>query len=172
MNAGKIRPKLDGVNIIPATHLHADDIWRIFHEVVAAGDTYVFEPGTSCDNALRYWFSPETHTYVATDGDRVCGTYILKKNHPGLGSHVANASYMVPSSDRGRGVGSLMCRHSLDEARRLGFSAMQFNVVVSTNEAAIALWRKHGFRIVGTLPKVFRHTKLGDVDAFVMHRFL
>ena len=99
-------------------------------------------------------------------------TYILKQNQPGLGSHVANASYMVASSGRGRGIGSLMCAHSLDQARRLGFTAMQFNMVVSTNEAAIALWKKHGFRIVGTLPKVFRHAKLGEVDAFVMHRFL
>jgi ribosomal protein S18 acetylase RimI-like enzyme len=79
---------------------------------------------------------------------------------------------MVASSGRGRGIGSLMCAHSLDQARQLGFTAMQFNMVVSTNEAAVLLWKKHGFRIVGILPNVFRHAKLGEVDAFVMHRFL
>jgi L-amino acid N-acyltransferase YncA len=160
------------VAIIPATDVHAEEIWRIFHEVVAAGDTYVFDPNTSRDEALSHWLSPGVHTFVAVESDRVCGTYILKKNQPGLGSHVANASYMVPSNVRGRGIGSLMCAHSLNQARSLGFTAMQFNLVVSTNGAAISLWRKHGFRIVGTLPNVFRHVKLGEVDAFVMHRFL
>ena len=161
-----------GVKIIPATHAYAEEIWHIFHEVVAAGDTYVFHPKTTRDQALSYWLSPDAHTFVVLNGSQVCGPYILRQNQPGLGSHVANASYMVASSARGCGIGSLMCAHSLDQARRLGFTAMQFNMVVSTNEAAIALWKKHGFQIVGTLPKVFRHAKLGEVDAFVMHRFL
>jgi L-amino acid N-acyltransferase YncA len=160
------------VDIIPATPDHAESIWAIFHEVVAAGDTYVFDPNISREEALSYWLSPSAHTFVAVEGDSVSGTYILKKNQPGLGSHVANAAYMVPSSARGRGIGSLMCAHSLDQARSLGFTAMQFNLVVSTNAAAVSLWKKHGFRIVGTLPKVFRHPKFGEVDAFVMHRFL
>jgi L-amino acid N-acyltransferase YncA len=160
------------VKIIPATDIHAEGIWNIFHEVVAAGDAYVFDPNISREDALRYWFSPGAHPFVVEDSTGVVGTYILKQNQPGLGSHVANASYMVSSNSRGRGIGSLMCEHSLNEARRIGFSAMQFNMVVSTNEAAIFLWRKHGFQIVGTLPKVFRHATLGEVDAFVMHRFL
>ncbi len=160
------------MDIIPATPDHAEKIWAIFHEVVAAGDTYVFDPNISREEALSYWLSPGVHTFVAVEGDSVCGTYILKKNQAGLGSHVANAAYMVPSSTRGRGIGSLMCAHSLDQARSLGFTAMQFNLVVSTNAAAVSLWKKHGFRIVGTLPKVFRHAKFGEVDAFVMHRFL
>ncbi len=160
------------MTIIPASDAHGDAIWGIFREVVASGDTYVFDPQISREDALRYWLSEDHHAFVITDNDRVYGTYILKKNHPGLGSHVANASYMVSSKARGRGLGSLMCGHSLEQARRLGFSAMQFNIVVSTNEAAIALWKRHGFSIVGTLPKVFRHATQGLVDAFVMHRFL
>lgn len=79
---------------------------------------------------------------------------------------------MVPARARGRGIGSLMCAHSLEQARKLAFTAMQFNLVVSTNTAAVSLWKKLGFVIVGTLPQVFRHARLGDVDAFVMHRFL
>jgi L-amino acid N-acyltransferase YncA len=160
------------VDIVRATDHHAEDIWQIFHEVVASGDTYVFRPDTSRAEALGYWLSPDVHTFVAVEDERVCGTYILKKNQPDLGSHVANAAYMVPASARSRGVGSLMCAHSLEQARKLGFTAMQFNLVVSTNTAAVSLWKKHGFAIVGTLPKVFRHARLGDVDAFVMHRFL
>ncbi len=158
--------------ILPATNAHSEGIWRIFREVAAGGDTYVFDPETSREDALRYWLSADHHAFVVTDNGRVCGTYILRRNQPGLGSHVANASYMVSSEARGKGLGSLMCKHSLEQARRLGFAAMQFNMVVSTNQAAISVWEKHGFRIVGTLPKAFRHVKVGLVDAFVMHRFL
>ena len=49
---------------------------------------------------------------------------------------------------------------------------MQFNLVVSTNEAAVHLWRKLGFEQVGVLPRAFDHARLGLVDALVMYRWL
>jgi ribosomal protein S18 acetylase RimI-like enzyme len=98
--------------------------------------------------------------------------YKIIANQRDLGSHVANASYMVDPGKAGRGVGKAMGLHSLREARRAGFLAMQFNLVVSTNEAAVALWKKIGFSIAGTLPKAFRHQELGYIDAYVMYRFL
>lgn len=160
-------------NILPAGPEHRDGIWAIFQEVVAGGDAYVFEPDTPRDKALAYWFAEGTRPYVALDAaGRVLGSYLIRANQPGLGSHVANASYMVSSGARGGGVGSALCAHSLEEARRLGFAAMQFNIVVSTNHTAVKLWRRHGFEIVGTVPKAFRHRSLGLVDAHVMHRFL
>ena len=160
------------MRIEPASEVHAEEIWKIFHEVVSTGDTYVFDPAISREDALAYWMADATLTFVAIDGEQVVGTYILKPNHPGLGSHVANANYMVSGRRRGSGVGAAMCEHSIQEAKSRHFTAMQFNLVVSTNTGAIALWRKHGFNIVGTLPKAFRHRTLGDIDAFVMHRFL
>jgi L-amino acid N-acyltransferase YncA len=160
------------MTIIAATSAHSDEIWEIFREVVQTGDTYVFEADISREDALRYWLTPDHHVFVAVDNGSVLGTYILRKNQPGRGSHVANASYMVSPKARGKGLGSLMCRHSIEEARRLGFSAIQFNLVVTTNSAALSVWKKHGFEVVGTLPKVFRHETQGLVDAFVMHRFL
>jgi ribosomal protein S18 acetylase RimI-like enzyme len=54
----------------------------------------------------------------------------------------------------------------------MGFRAMQFNFVVSTNTGAVRLWQRLGFEIVGTLPGVFQHQKLGFVDAFVMFKQL
>ena len=65
-----------------------------------------------------------------------------------------------------------MCAHSLEFAKRTGFRAMQFNFVVSSNEPAVHLWRKHGFEVVGRLPGAFRHPALGFVDALVMFRTL
>ena len=147
-------------------------IWPIFREVVERGDTYAFDPETTRAEARSIWMSDGVMTYVACDVGEVVGTYILKPNQPGLGSHVANAAYMVRADAQGRGLGRAMCEHSLGEARKAGFLAMQFNMVVSTNEAAVGLWKKLGFSVVGTLPKAFRHQSLGLVDAYVMHRFL
>ncbi|MGP6188594.1 MAG: N-acetyltransferase family protein [Vulcanimicrobiaceae bacterium] len=145
----------------------------MFHAVVAAGESYAFDPTTTADEARRWWMPPPpARTFVAEFDGRIAGTYLLKPNQPGLGSHVANAGYMVDPAFRGLGLAGAMCRHSLEAARELGFSAMQFNFVVSTNATAIALWERHGFATVGRLPRAFRHATFGEVDALVMHRFL
>jgi ribosomal protein S18 acetylase RimI-like enzyme len=149
-----------------------DAIWTIFKQVINRGDSYTFTPDTSRADAEAFWLSDKVQTYVACEGADVVGSYILKANQPGLGSHVANAGYMVRDDQQGRGIGRAMCEHSLEEARNAGYEAMQFNIVVSTNEAAVALWKKMGFEIVGTLPKAFRHLEFGLVDAYVMYRFL
>src|SRR5438105_11794452 len=83
-------------------------IWEIFHAVVAGGDTYVFDPNISRRKALAYWLGPKTRCYVALSDQGIVGSYILKTNQPGLGSHVANAGFMVSPSARGRGIGRAM----------------------------------------------------------------
>lgn len=160
------------VEIWAATKADHDPIWDIFHAIVAAGDTYAFDPKIPRDEALAYWFRADTHTFVAEEDGCVVGTYILKANQPGLGSHVANAAFMVASGAQGSGVGRRMAEHCLSEARRLGFRAMQFNFVVSTNTPAIHLWQQLGFEIVGTLPGAFHHPEQGYVDVYVMFRSL
>ena len=144
-------------------------IWKIFHEVVAAGDTYAIDPHISREEALACWFSADTRTYVADSTVGVTGTYILRPNQSGGGSHVANAAFMVAPEARGQGIGRAMGEHCLSEARRLGFRAMQFNFVVSTNESAVRLWQQLGFKIVGTLPGAFCHPENGYVDVYVMY---
>jgi L-amino acid N-acyltransferase YncA len=160
------------LNIRLAAEPDSDAIWNIFHEIVAAGDTYAFDPRMSREEALDYWFGADTHTYIAENDRRVVGTYILRANQAGPGAHVANAAFMVGQATRGLGVGRKMAEHSLTEARRLGFRAMQFNFVVSTNASAIHLWQQLGFKIVGTLPGAFRHPQAGYVDVYVMFRSL
>jgi L-amino acid N-acyltransferase YncA len=160
------------MNIRPATEADFDAMWPIFQAVVATGTTYVFDPETPREDAFAYWLGPGVRSYVAEATGRVVGMYKIVPNQRDLGSHVANASFMVDPSFGGRGVGQEMGLHCLREAREAGFLAMQFNCVVSTNEPAVALWKKLGFAIVGTLPKAFRHRELGYVDAYVMYRFL
>ena len=157
------------MKIRPAAEADRAAIWKIFHEVVAAGDTYAIDPDMSREKALAYWFLADTRTYVADGTLGVVGTYILRPNQSGGGSHVANAAFMVAPEARGQGIGRAMGEHCLSEARRLGFRAMQFNFVVSTNESAVRLWQQLGFKIVGTLPSAFCHPKNGYVDVYVMY---
>ena len=160
------------LQIRPATPLDSDSIWTIFHAVAARGDTYAFDPTVSRQEALAYWLQTSNRCYVAERQGAIIGSYILRANYPGLGSHVANAAFMVSPEARRVGVGRAMGEHSLKEARRLGFRAMQFNFVVSTNEPAIHLWQELGFQVVGTLPGAFRHSNGAFVDAYVMFRSL
>lgn len=156
----------------PARDDDADALWAILQPVLAAGETYALPRDLPRDQALAYWCGADRRTYVAEAEGAVLGTYYLRANQPGGGDHVANCGYMTAPAARGRGVARTMCRHSLDEARRHGFTAMQFNFVVSTNDAAIALWRSMGFAEVGRLPGAFRHPVQGPVDALVMFQTL
>lgn len=160
------------MKIRAATEADRDAVWNIFHETITPGDTYAFDPKMSREEALAYWFRADTHTYVAEGDGRVVGTYILRANQLGPGSHVANAAFMVASDAQGSGVGRRMAEHCLGQARRMGFRAMQFNFVVSTNAPAIHLWEQLGFKIVGTLPGAFHHPEKGYVDVYVMYRSL
>jgi len=160
------------MQIRPAINADHDAIWNIFHEILVAGDTYAFDPQMPREEALAYWFRADTHTYVAEKDDDVVGTYILRPNQLGPGSHVANAAFMVARDAEGAGVGRRMAEHCLSEARRMGFRAMQFNFVVSTNTRAIHLWKQLGLKIVGTVPGAFRHPEKGYVDVYVMFRSL
>lgn len=149
-------------------------VWPVFREVLDAGDTYTYPSDLDLETARAMWTAPPARCFVAEEDGRVLGCYRLAPNQlPGsAGDHVANGSYMVAEAARGRGVGEMLCRHSLEQARQAGFAAMQFNFVVSTNTAAVRLWQRCGFGIVGTLPNAFRHPRLGMVDGLVMFRTL
>lgn len=149
-------------------------IWPIWHSVVSAGETYVWSPTTSEDDAHTFWMlSPRAEVWVVDDEtDGIVATATLKPNQQGLGDHVANASFMVDPSCTGRGVGRRLAEAVLDRARELGYQGMQFNAVVATNQGAVALWRSLGFDVVGTIPEGFRHATLGSVDLLIMYRKL
>jgi len=146
-------------------------IWKIIREVIIGGDTYAFPPDSSEDEMLGYWLGNDKQTYVAELNGRVFATFWIKANQPGLGSHIANAAYMVSSDARGKGVGKQIALWSLDEARRLGFTAMQFNFVVKTNPA-VKLWQDIGFEIIGEIPDAFNSAKTGLANAYIMYRKL
>ncbi len=148
-------------------------IWRIIEPVFRAGETYAFSPDITENEAHKVWIELPSATYIAVDENfEILGTYFIKPNQPELGAHVCNCGYIVAENARGQGLASEMCRHSQREAISLGFRSMQYNIVVSSNESAVRLWKRNGFEIVGTLPKAFHHKRLGFIDAFVMYKQL
>ena len=160
------------MQIRAATDADKDAIWAILEPVIREGETYAVPRTWNRAQALAHWFDPERTVFVADDGGQVLGTYVIRANREGGGAHVANCGYMTAPAARGRGVAQAMCAHSLAVARDRKFKAMQFNFVVSTNERAVAAWKRMGFSVVGTLPGAFDHPRLGLVDAFVMYQTL
>jgi RimJ/RimL family protein N-acetyltransferase len=158
--------------IRPAVSANANAIWAILEPTIRAGETYTLPRNMEREQALAYWFSPRHTIFVAEQNGEVVGSYYLRANQDGGGAHVCNCGYMTAARAAGRGVATAMCEHSLEYARSRGFRAMQFNFVVSSNHAAIHLWEKLGFVIVGHLPKAFLHPALGYVDGLVMYRAL
>ncbi len=147
-------------------------VWQIIKSVIATGETYVFAPDSPEEVMIEYWFLPEKYVYVAEENGSVLGTFWLKANQPGLGSHVCNAAYMVAPGAAGKGIGRKMAEFSLEEAKRLGFSAMQFNFVVKSNTAAVRLWQSIGMEIIGEIPDAFDHRENGMTNAYIMYRRL
>jgi len=160
------------IEIFPAESADFEEVWALFHTMVKQGDTYVYAPNTSRAEAYTLWMTEPEKTFVAVDESNIVGTYILRKNQPGLGGHVANAEFMVAPACRHQGVGKQLCQHAIEQARQAGYKAMQFNFVVSSDEKTIRLWQSLGFRIVGTVPQAFHHQSLGYIDAHIMYQWI
>lgn len=165
------------LEIRKATEEDKPAVWEIIRAVIATGDTYVFAPDSSEKEMLDYWFSVEKHTYVGVWSEtgaepRIVGTFFLRANQPGLGAHVGNAGYMVAPGNYGNGIGRKMAEWSLDESRRLGYKAMQFNFVVKSNEFAVKLWKSIGMEVIGEIPDAFDHARDGLTNAYIMYRKL
>ena len=147
--------------------------WQLIEPVFRAGETYPFSPEITEQEADKAGIEKPAATVGATDeNNQLVGPDYIQPNQPTLGAHVCNCGYIVGENARGRGVATEMCEHSQREAIIQGFRAMQYNLVVSTNEGAVRLWEKQGFDFIGTLPGAFRHQQLGFVDAYVMYKQL
>ena len=149
-----------------------DAIWEIIKYVISKGDSFTFALDSSREFALEDWCSSGKETFVAVLDDVIVGTFYIKANQIGLGSHVANGSYMVAPEARRKGVGRAMGEFSIAEAKRLGFHAMQFNFVVKSNEKAVNLWKSLGFEIIGEIPEAYRNNENGLTNAYIMYQKL
>src|SRR5580698_10511927 len=112
--------------IRPVKLSDADAIWGILEPIVRAGESFALPRGMEREQGLGYWLSPEHTVFVAEEDGVIVGSYYIRPNQKGGGAHVANAGYMTGGLAAGRGVAQAMCGHSLDQAKALGFQAMQF----------------------------------------------
>ncbi|CZF81954.1 putative acetyltransferase YhhY [Grimontia celer] len=146
--------------------------WPTFSSVILAEEAYAFDADMTFEQSYQLWCEAPLKTFVFVEDDVVLGTYYIKPNAMGPSRHICNCGYMVSDQARGKGIARQMCEHSQQVAVELGFKAMQFNSVVSTNEVAVKLWQKLGFDIIGTIPKAYKHPRIGYVDSFVMYKWL
>jgi L-amino acid N-acyltransferase YncA len=161
------------VEIREATASDWEAIRPFFREIVAAGETYAYDPELTDDEARDLWMvGPPGVTFAAVVDGRVVGSANAYPNRPGPGSHVASASFMVDPAHAGQGIGRALGERVLAWATDEGFMAMQFNAVVESNLAAVSLWRSLGFEIVGTVPRAFRLPDGTHVGLYVMYRRL
>lgn len=160
------------MNIRRAKEADQDAIWSMVEPVIRAGATYPLPRDLDRDGGMAYWFAPDKEVFVAERDRTLMGLYYMRPNNQGPGDHICNCGYVTNTAFQGQGIASKLCEHSLKQAREVGYRGMQYNLVVSTNEAAVYLWKKMGFEIVGTLPMAFRDPEHGDVEAFVMFQKL
>jgi L-amino acid N-acyltransferase YncA len=161
------------VAVREATDADWEAIRPFFRAIVAAGETYAYEPGMSDAQAREIWMvGPPGVTFVAEVDGGVVGSANAYANRPGAGSHVASASFMVDPASAGRGAGRALGERVIEWATEAGFEAMQFNAVVETNVRAVGLWRSLGFEVIGTVPEAFRLPDGSLTGLHVMYRRL
>ena len=158
--------------IRPATVKDLDAIWQLWKGITAQKAYFPYDETYTRQQIEASWINLDNLIGVAEVAGEVAGAYIVKPNQPGYGSHVANAAYMVATAFRGQGIGKQLCAHSLEAAKAAGYRAMQFNLVVSTNTAAIQVWESFGFQRIGIVPKGFYQEGVGFVNAYIFYRFL
>jgi len=155
-----------------ATDKDLDEVWGMWETIQDQNVYFAYEAGYSKEKIYDSWINLNNHLYVFEEDRKILGAYLMKPNQPGHGKHIVNAAYLVDTNVRGKGIGHILCKHSIEMATKLGYRGMQFNLVVSTNEGAISIWKSFGFKIIGTIPGGFHHVEKGYVDAYIFFKDL
>lgn len=160
------------LTIRPIDNADIHAVSAIVHATITSGTTYPYNPNMSDVEAWELWTNPNNRVYVGCIGDMIVGTFYIRPNQPHLGAHICNAGFMVSSEVAGQGIGTQLGIYALQEAKVLGYHAMQFNLVVATNHASIRIWEKLGFSTIGIVPEAFQHPEHGLTDALIMYKKL
>lgn len=138
--------------VAPATPADHGEIFAIWSKVAAEPGVFPRKPPVTESEFRGAWLQGMTTVVAARAGGRLAGSYFLRPAYPGLAGHIANAGYIVAPDLRGRGVGTALAEHSFGEARRNGFDAMLYQLVIESNPSR-RLWERLGFEQVGRIPE-------------------
>jgi len=165
--------KIMNTEIIAFTPDHLTASVAIWNEIVHDGLAFPQEEELTKETGLSF-FSNQSFTGLARDilTGEIVGLYILHPNNVGRCGHICNASYAVAKNFRGKHIGELLVRHSLQKGKECGFRIMQFNAVVRSNLGALSLYRKLGFVQLGIVPGGFRKDDGSYEDIIPHYRIL
>jgi GNAT superfamily N-acetyltransferase len=135
--------------LLPGDH---DQLFAAFADIVDALEGFPHAPPLSREQFDDYWLAHTSGVWLAEEDDALAGAYYLKPNFVGRAAHIANAGYFVTAGQRGSGLGRMLVEHSFSEAVRLGFDAIQFNLVFESNPAR-AMYERLGFTEIGRIPE-------------------
>jgi ribosomal-protein-alanine N-acetyltransferase len=121
-------------------------------------------PNPWSDNTFRGEIQNESISFpmvvVEKPGERVIG-YIIYWH---IREDVQVNNIAVHPDFRGRGIAEALMRHVIDKVRANGATFMTLEVRVS-NDAAVTLYRKLGFEVLGTRKNYYTNP---DEDAYMM----
>lgn len=141
----------------------------LLRSVSEEGNALPFVDSLDADFIDGQWLRAKGCVVACREGS-LLGMYRYGTAMPGRGSHICTATFVVARTARGQGIGRALVMHCLDLAKAAGYRAIQFNQVVSTNRAALSLYRSLGFTEVGCIPEAFQHDSLGYVPAYILYR--
>lgn len=129
---------------------------EIWNEVVRDGIAFPQENELDDVEGDKF-FKSQSFTGLAedTESGEIVAIYILHPNNVGRCAHISNASYAVKKNLRGKHIGEILVKHSIEKARELGFKILQFNAVVAENIHARNLYKRLGFIELGKIPSGF-----------------
>ncbi|MDF1493844.1 GNAT family N-acetyltransferase [Caproiciproducens sp. CPB-2] len=144
----------------------------IWNEIVEDGIAFPQTELLEEKNGMEF-FESQSFTGVAIEQEtgNLVGLYILHPNNVGRCGHICNASYAVKGDERGKRIGEILVLHCITKAKETGFKILQFNAVVSTNTAALHLYKKLGFVQLGVIPGGFL-MKDGSYQDIIPHYYV
>lgn len=158
------------VHISETTIQHVQGIRTCFDVVGKEGKYIAIVKGPALPDLHRFIMTNRYANYpqyVATIKSQVIGwCNIIPKDDP-VSKHVGVVGMGLLPEHRGQGYGSVMLQTAIQAAWRYGLRRIELDVY-STNEPAIALYRKLGFKTEGVSKDGAHLMKEGYVDVIRM----
>lgn len=128
-------------------------------------DQACFPPGIAYSNTmLRYFLKLSSAECLLAEDDKEIAGFIMSSVNAPL-AHIVTLD--VAEAHRRSGIGSMLLNAMENKISAQGVHTILLETAVD-NEAAVAFWQRHGYRIEGVLKRYY----LGRTDAYEMRKLL